>query len=254
MTTSQEDKDAIIRQIYYDESGFDSLSNTYKKAHKVLNTITLEDVKSFLAKQKINQKKDYRKYNSYVANESLQEIQIDWGVFTESADENDGYKYLFVASDVFTKYVCAVAIKDKKPAEVVRAMTEAFEKIGVPRQIYHDNEGSFNSVGFIRLINSKNVKQIITSKPPPFVERVIQTLKNMIHMRVEGLRVEKWVELVPGVVRKYNSTKHSTTGLTPNEARDPKNQLETFINIKLKSKSNLRYPKLEVGGFNQDTY
>ena len=66
-------------------------------------------------------------------------------------------------------------------------------------------------------------------------------------MRVEGLRVENWVELVPGVVRKYNSTKHSTTGLTPNEARDPKNQLETFINIRLKSKSNLRYPKLEVG-------
>ena len=83
--------------------------------------------------------------------------------------------------------------------ELKSIFTEAFEQIGVPRQIYHDNEGSFNSVEFIRLINSKNVKQIITSKPPPFVERVIQTLKNMIHMRVEGLKAERWVELVPGV-------------------------------------------------------
>ena len=103
MSTSEEDKQAIIRQIYYDQTGFDSAYNTYKKAHKVLNTITLEDVKTFLAKQKLNQKKDYRGYNSYVANEPLQEVQIDLGIFTESADDNDGYKYLFVAIDVFYK-------------------------------------------------------------------------------------------------------------------------------------------------------
>ena len=68
----------------------------------------------------------------------------------------------------------------------------------------------------------------------------------MIHTRVEGLRVEKWVDLVPSVIKKCNNTKHSTIGLTPNEARDPENELETF---RLKSKYYLRYPKLEVGDF-----
>ena len=147
--------------------------------------------KNFLSKQKINQKKDYKGYNSYVASKPLEEIQIDLGIFTDSADNNNGYKYLFVAIDIFTKYTHAVPIKDKKPSEVVRALNEVFDNIGVPENIYHDNEGSFSSVEFIRLSNSKKVKQIITSSPPPFVELVIQTAKNMIHTRVEGLRVGK---------------------------------------------------------------
>jgi hypothetical protein len=40
------DKDKIIRQVYYDkDNGFGSISDTYKQANKVLNTITVNDVK-----------------------------------------------------------------------------------------------------------------------------------------------------------------------------------------------------------------
>ena len=85
----------------------------------------------------------------------------------------------------------------------MRAMTEVLDKIGTPENIYHDNERSFNSVEFIRLINSKNIKQIITSSPPPFAERLIQTLKNMIHTRLDGMELskEKWIDLLPAVLK-----------------------------------------------------
>ena len=46
------DKETVIRQIYYDADGFDSVLNTYRKANKVLNTITVADVKNFIDKQK----------------------------------------------------------------------------------------------------------------------------------------------------------------------------------------------------------
>ena len=63
-----EDKDKIIRQIYYDPGdGFGSVSDIYKKAHHILNTITVNDVKEFLNKQKSRQTKPYRGFNSYVA-------------------------------------------------------------------------------------------------------------------------------------------------------------------------------------------
>ena len=61
------------------------------------------------------------------------------------------------------------------------------ESIGVPEVMYHDNEGSWSSIEFTRLINYHKVKQIITSTPPPFAERTIQTIKSMIHTRLEGL-------------------------------------------------------------------
>ena len=44
-----EDRDEIIRGVYYDhESGFGSINATYKQAHHILNTFTLNGVKGFL--------------------------------------------------------------------------------------------------------------------------------------------------------------------------------------------------------------
>ena len=109
-----EDKDKIIRQIYYDrDSGFGSVSDTYKQAHHTLNAITLKDVKDFLSRQKSRHTKSDHGFNSYVAKEPLQEIQIDLAVFTDSAPDNNGYKYAFVAVDIFSKMLWAVPIKDK---------------------------------------------------------------------------------------------------------------------------------------------
>ena len=83
-------------------------------------------------------------------------------------------------------------------------MTEILNKIGVPKVSYHDNEGSWNSTQFVRLINSHNIKQIITSAPPPFSERMVQTIKNMIHARLEGLDISKetWVDILPSVLKE----------------------------------------------------
>ena len=42
----------------------------------------------------------------------------------------------------------------------------------------------------------------------------------MIHNRLDGLEQskEKWVDIMPSVLNKYNNTKHSTTGMAPNDA------------------------------------
>ena len=131
-----EDKDKIIRGVYYDaDDGFGSINDTYKQSHRILNTITLNDVKDFLNRQKPRQTKAYRGFNSYVAKEPLQEIQVDIADFTRSAEVNDGYRYAFVAVDIFTKICHAVPIKDKKPAESIRAFNEVLDKIGVMKTL-----------------------------------------------------------------------------------------------------------------------
>ena len=110
------DKDSIIRSIYHDaDDGFDSIINTYRKAHKVLNTITVAEVKAFIEKQKGSneQTKPYKGFNSYVAPRKLHEIQIDLAIFTDSAKYNNGYKLLFVAIDIFSTFMWAVPIKYK---------------------------------------------------------------------------------------------------------------------------------------------
>ena len=127
-------------------------------------------------------------------------------------------------------------------------MKEVFEKVGIPEVIYHDNEGSWSSTEFIRLINYHKIKQIITSTPPPFAERAIQTLKSMIHQRLDGLEApkEKWVDMLGPVLKTYNNTKHSTTGLPPNEAKKKDNHFEVWLNISNKATHNRKYPPLKV--------
>ena len=49
---SQEDKEKILRKNYYSEDGFGSINETYKEAKKQLNSITIEDAKQWLEKQK----------------------------------------------------------------------------------------------------------------------------------------------------------------------------------------------------------
>ena len=162
---------------------------------------------------------------------------------------NNGFRYLFVGIDIFTKKAHAVPIKDKQPDESVRAMKEILDVIGKPETLYHDFEGSWNSNKFIRLLNENNIKQIITSTPPPFAERMVQTIKNMIHTRLGGLEMskEKWVDLLPAILKKYNNTKHSTISMSPNQATQGNNNIEIWLNIYNKANFNRKYAPLKKG-------
>ena len=114
---------------------------TLTNKQTILYSITYNDVKGFLERQKSRETKPYRGFNSNVAHEPLQEIQIDLGTFTDSAPDNNGFKYAFVASDIFLKLCHVVPIKDKQTEGSVRAMKEILDVIGIPKVLYHDNLG-----------------------------------------------------------------------------------------------------------------
>ena len=48
--------------------------------------------------------------------------------------------------------------------------------------------------------------------------------------------------------KKYNNTIHSTTGVTPNIAKEGNNNIEVWINISNKATYNRKYPPLKVNG------
>jgi len=140
-----------------------------------------------------------------------------------------------------------VPIKDRKPEESVRAMNEMLDKMGKPETLYHDFEGSWTSIPFVKLLNDKKIRQITVTTPPPFAERMVQTIKKMIYVRLEGLALDRqeWINLIPGILNKYNNTTHSTIEMTPNEAKGSKNHVKVFLNINEKAKYNRKYPPLK---------
>ena len=128
--SEQQNKDRVIRQVYYDvDTGFGSINETYQNAKKILNTITYNDVKDFLERQKSRQFKAYRGFNSYVASKPLQELQIDIGDFTKSSAVNDGFRYMFLAVDIFTKFIHCVPVKNKKKKKVLEHLMKYLKKL-----------------------------------------------------------------------------------------------------------------------------
>ena len=103
-----------------------------------------------------------------------------------------------------------------------------FDKLGgKPKQLYSDEEGSFNSTKYIRFLNENNIKHIQTTTHAHVVERFIYTFRMNLQRRLDALGELKsdWVKHVSAIINKYNNTEHSTIQIKPVEAGKPYNHL-----------------------------
>ena len=122
-------------------------------------------------------------------------------------------------------------------------------KIGVPKQLYSDREGAFESKEFIRLLNQHSINHIISNTGAHSIERFNRTLKHNTMLRLDAMNLVrfKWVDQLKPIIDKYNNTIHTTIELTPNQANKQGNQLMVSYNIWNKAKRNRQYPDLKVG-------
>ena len=152
---------------------------------------------------------------------------------TKKSEENDGYRYALVAIDNFTKFAHAVPIKSKQPQDVTTAVNEVLNKIGDPKQLYSDREGSFESKEFIRLLNQHSINHIISNTGAHSIERFNRTLKHNTMLRLDAMNLDrfKWVDQVKPIADKYNNTVHDTIEMSPNQAKQPGNQLMVSYTI-----------------------
>ena len=117
----------------------------------------MNDVKEYFAKLQSKQLQfKYRVYNSFVAKELLEHIQVDIADFIKNAEENDGYRYWLAGHDVFSRYGWMVPMKTKQPADVINAFKEIIKVIGVPKSMFSDVEGAIVSTEFNRVLNENN--------------------------------------------------------------------------------------------------
>ena len=60
--------------------------------------------------------------------------------------------------------------------------------MGKPKQLYSDEEGSFNSTKYIRFLNENNIKHVQTTTHAHTAERFIQTFRMNLQRRLETTR------------------------------------------------------------------
>ena len=243
-------KDETLSFIYLDPAGYGSAVETYKEARKKDKTITMQDVKEFIAKHS-EQKKQLRGYNSFIAQGPKEEYQVDLFFIPKKDFPNETFVGGVIAIDIFTKFISIVPIKSKTIPEILEAIKEIIKKMGNPKSVYSDNEGAWSAGTEIsKWFQDENIKHIITLSHPAFSERAIRTLKGQIYKRVKTPSPEKWTEFLYPILAKYNyKSVHSSTGYTPAEASKQQHHSEVKLHMEMRKNKTRLYPDVNIGDY-----
>ena len=247
-------KDDVIKNIYFDRSGFGSVATTFKDAKAKEPSITLNDVKEWFRKN-VEQKRKQRGTNSFVAPFNNHTYQVDIFFVGKTDFENtQKFRAGLVLIDVLSKYAVVVPIKSKDTYDVIKGTKEALKKMGEkPQLIYTDDERAIAGEDFQEFVEGEGIKLYRTRNHPAFAERFIRTFKDKLFKRVEadekkGKENIQWIDYIFEIMLTYNNKDiHSAIGMTPNKARNKDNEFRARLNILMKARKEKLYPEIKVG-------
>ncbi len=131
-----------------------------------------------------------------------------------------GKKYILTCSDAFSKYCEAFAIPDKEAETVAKAIYKGFLcRHGLYEQIVSDRGTDFNSrvgAAFYKMLGIKHTKTASfhpasNAQAEVFNKQITRYYKAML----EDTTTLEWEDLLPDLCMAFNSSVHSTTGMSP---------------------------------------
>ncbi len=166
-------------------------------------------------------------------------LQMDLVDMIKYSGQNSHYKYIINCIDLFSKKLWSKPIKHKTGREVTNAIKSMFSEMEYPPQTIVFDEGKeFLNKDVNRLFAKFNIHSysILTSKKAGAVERVNRTIKSIMWRYFTDKKTKRWVDVLPKIVKNYNSTFHQSIKMSPNSV--------TWDNRKTVYKS--LYPDIKV--------
>jgi len=149
-----------------------------------------------------------------------------WGLdlmeMTTFSAENDGYNYVLVVEDIFSRFCWCVPLKTKKAQETWEALASVLAKVQEPPlRLWTDQGGEFYNDLWKKKLKALKILHYTTFSPVGVscVERLIRTLKNRMWVMMEEAGSYRWLGILPGIVRDYNHSVHSALKMTPTQGR-----------------------------------
>lgn len=177
-------------------------------------------------------------------------FQADLVEMLPYAKENQGFKYILVVINCFSKFVWMSPLKNKSGKEVTAAMDKILKQ-QVPNNLQTDMGKEFFNDDFKKLMHKYNINyySVYSEKKAAIVERVNRTLKNMMWKEFNLQGSYNWIKILSKIVNLYNNTKHRTIHLKPIEVtrKNEKSILNTAYNrIKM---VDLKSTKFHLGDY-----
>jgi hypothetical protein len=227
--------DEVLRKIYYNTKiGYCSAKRLNVQAVEELPRahLSLEAVQQWLDGQSSYQrtkrvsKPRAGKMASIDGRFATYDYQVDILVYERY--EYDGFKYILMVADVYSRFLMARPLKSRNMQEVVPALMSIFEENGLPSNLTADNEFNNSHIEavtttfsitphFSQVDHAFNYKQAI-------VERLNGTIAQILQRYRLGAASNDWPSVLPDVVANYNNSEHSTIGAKPVDVFNEKHE------------------------------
>jgi transposase InsO family protein len=130
-----------------------------------------------------------------------------------------GYSYIMVMSDYFTRYAVAVPLRTKECAEVATAFAHSWvAQFGPPAAILTDQGGEFSGSPMSSLLRRFGIQHRWTTPYHPqtdgMVERLNQTILQMLSTKLPGSKGD-WPLALQDCMRAFNAAQGATNGESP---------------------------------------
>ena len=187
----------------------------------------------------------------------LWEADLMFFTHPDFAGSNEGFLYILAFIDTFTKSVGIMKLRTKDTKIVTAMMKNKFDSGDKPKYLRVDAGGEFLSHTFTQMCAKHNVKVYIAQEPIKcaFIERFNRTFKRILVQLMEHHNSVRWVDFIEPAISIYQSRKHSSIGMSPDEAEDEENHAAIYKKLlrkytkddRIKYIKNKKLPKFRKG-------
>ena len=176
-----------------------------------------------------------------------QQFQADLIDFSRLQKYNDGFKFILVVIDVFSKYAYVECIKNKTSKSVIAAFSKILKRSGHFSTLQTDLGTEFTNKAFQSWLKQHNIHFFTTHNheiKASIAERFIRTIKEKLWRYFTHENKRKYTHVIQKLVHAYNHTFHRSIQRSPAEV-NPSNQ--ELVWLTLYGNLHPKTPKLKVG-------
>ena len=245
-----EEKKNVLRRLYEDPKhpgSFSGSRNLYTAAKAIYPAITQKDVDLFLRTSRAYtlhrlQPKRFRR-RSILSPKPRVILAADIADMRHLARYNEGFKYLLVCIDAFSRFATALPLRRKDASSVLSAFKHILRNEGdfegVSRLFVDRGKEFYNSLLHKYLREKKISIYSVHSQETKSsqAERFIRTIKSRLYRYMTTDNSLTYVRALDDIIYSYNNTKHKTLDNTPAEVhkmKRPSDIIRQFIIINYK--------------------
>jgi hypothetical protein len=160
------------------------------------------------------------------------------GSFTGTIKQRKERVHIMNVIDIYSKFQWSFPMKNKSADLVCHTLQKLILQEGSPEIIGADNGTEFNHFDQLAERFSIDIRhgQPYRSNTQGGIERVNGTTRDSIFNYLQDKNAKRWVDVLPMLVYTYNTTRHSSTKMTPfqvHRRRDEVFKMDRFVKANL---------------------